>query len=124
MKRRVRTLSLKGVTTKTYLSRVHAALLADPEYQKVDWFDLALRKLGGITGAAKVIRMSELQLQHCRVHGWSSLTSDQMMNISQASGVPMLGLMVQCNGEVAAEKRARCSPKSTIGSPRASTLPT
>jgi hypothetical protein len=116
-------LSLKGVTTKTYRSRVHAALLADSEYQKVDWFDLALGKLGGTARAAKLIRMSELQLQHCRVHGWSSLTSDQMVNISQASGVPMLSLMVQCNGEVTAEKRARCSPKSTTGSPKASIPP-
>jgi hypothetical protein len=98
-----------GVTMETYLSRMYAALLADPEHDKLDWFDAALRRLGGITKAAKLIHVSASRLQHYREHGWSSLTSDQMMNIAQASGVPMLGLMMQCNRELAAKGRPRRS---------------
>jgi len=92
---------------KTYLSRMGAALFANSEYQQVDWFDLALRRFGGVTKAAKLIRVSTSQLHHYREHSWSSLTYDQMMNIAHASGVPILGLIVQCNREVAAERQRR-----------------
>ena len=90
---------------ETYLSRVYAALLADPGYHELDWFDVALRRLGGVAKAAKLIRVSASRLRHHRECGWISLTSDQMMNIAQASGVPMLGLIVQCNQELAAKER-------------------
>jgi hypothetical protein len=98
---------------ETYLSRIYATLLADPEHQKLDWFDIALRRLGGITKAAKLIRVSASRLKHYRERGLSSLTSDQIMNIAQASGVPMLGLIVQCSQELSAqERRARRSHRS------------
>ena len=100
---------------------MYAALLADPDYHKLDWFDAALHRLEGITKAAKLIRVSASRLQHYRERGWSSLTSDQMMNIAQASGVPMLGLIVQCNQAEAKARgglnhsalRQRASPKGS-----------
>jgi hypothetical protein len=92
---------------ETYLSRMYAVLVADPESDKLDWFDIALRQLGGITKAAKLVCVGTSRLQHCREHGWSSLTSDQMMDVAQASSVPLLGLMVQCNRELDARKPKR-----------------
>jgi hypothetical protein len=86
-----------------------ATLLADPEYHKLDWFDIALRQLGGIVKTAKLIRVSASQLQHFREHGWNSLNSDQMMDIARASGVPLLGLMVQCNRELDGRKPKRAA---------------
>jgi hypothetical protein len=87
---------------RTHLSRKYAGLLADQEYQKIDWFEVALRRLGGITKAARLIHVSESRIRQYRQGGWSSLTSDQMVNIAKVSGVPMLGLIVQCNQELGA----------------------
>jgi hypothetical protein len=87
-------------------------LLEDPVCHKLNWFDVALRRLGGITKAAKLIRVSESRLEYYRDRGWSFLTSDQMMKVAQASGVPILGLMVQCNEELASQRQARRSTLS------------
>jgi hypothetical protein len=88
-----------------HLSRIYAGLLAEQDCQKIDWFEVALRRLGGISKAARLLHVSELRVQKYRQGGLGFLTSDQMLNIAKASGVPMLGLMVQCNQELAARKR-------------------
>jgi hypothetical protein len=85
-----------------------ATLPACPYWDKLDWFDIALRQLGGVKKASKIIRIRASRLVHLCEHGWSSLSSSQMMDLARASGVPLLGLMMQCIREMGHGTRIAC----------------
>ncbi|PWT79661.1 MAG: hypothetical protein C5B58_13090 [Acidobacteria bacterium] len=87
---------------KTNLSHLYAVLVADPESDKFDWFDIALRRLGGLTKAANSSAPAHRSFGTVARTAGASLSSQGMMDIAKASGVPLLGLMVQCNRELEA----------------------
>ena len=78
-----------------------AMLLADPAYRELDWFELAIRHLGGITKTAALVGLGASTLRRYRQQGWSALSWRAIRRIAKASGVPMVNLLTQCERELA-----------------------
>ena len=76
------------------LSDAVTALLGDPDYDRVDWIEVAIRRVGGVGKAAAVVGSNEQTIQNYRKAHWAPFRLRDLNKLAEKSGIPLGALIL------------------------------